>query len=103
MVSPAALAGIWTPGFWEILIVFLAVLIIFGPKSIPQLGRSLGRGMREFKNATSKFSEAMDDIDEEDGKPAKPTAKAPSQLDGDSAPRESVATGPQGARVKDNG
>jgi sec-independent protein translocase protein TatA len=35
----------------EIIVVLVIVLIIFGPKRLPDLGRSLGRGMREFKDS----------------------------------------------------
>jgi sec-independent protein translocase protein TatA len=35
----------------ELIIVLVIVLIIFGPKKLPQLGRSLGGGLREFKNS----------------------------------------------------
>jgi sec-independent protein translocase protein TatA len=35
----------------EILLVLLIALIVFGPKRIPELGQSLGRGIREFKSA----------------------------------------------------
>jgi sec-independent protein translocase protein TatA len=38
-------------GLPEILILLLIVLLIFGPKKLPELGRSLGRGMREFKDS----------------------------------------------------
>jgi len=38
-------------GIWEILLLVLVVLLIFGPKRIPEMGRSLGRGMREFKDS----------------------------------------------------
>jgi sec-independent protein translocase protein TatA len=37
----------------EIVIVLVIVLIIFGPKRLPDLGRSLGKGMREFKDSVS--------------------------------------------------
>jgi sec-independent protein translocase protein TatA len=37
----------------EITIVLIIVLVIFGPKRLPDLGRSLGRGMREFKDSIS--------------------------------------------------
>ena len=43
----------WTPGPLEIVIILVIVLIIFGPKRLPDLGRSLGRGMREFKDSIS--------------------------------------------------
>jgi sec-independent protein translocase protein TatA len=40
-------------GVWEILVVFLVALLIFGPSRLPEMGRSLGRGLREFKSAIS--------------------------------------------------
>ena len=36
---------------WEILVVLAIALVIFGPKRLPEMGRSLGRGMREFKDS----------------------------------------------------
>jgi sec-independent protein translocase protein TatA len=38
---------------WELLILALVVLLIFGPKRLPEMGRSLGKGMREFKSAVT--------------------------------------------------
>ena len=50
-------AGIGLP---EIAIVLVIVLVIFGPKRLPDLGRSLGRGMREFKDSvTGKDKEEL--------------------------------------------
>jgi sec-independent protein translocase protein TatA len=43
----------WTPGPLEIVIILVIVLVIFGPKRLPDLGRSLGRGMREFKDSVT--------------------------------------------------
>ena len=40
-------------GLPEIAIVLVIVLVIFGPKRLPQLGRSLGSGMREFKDSVT--------------------------------------------------
>lgn len=40
-------------GIWEMLVLGLVVLLVFGPKRLPEMGRSLGRGMREFKNSVS--------------------------------------------------
>ena len=40
-------------GVWEILILLLVVLLVFGPKRLPEMGRSLGKGMREFKDSIS--------------------------------------------------
>ena len=49
-------------GIWEILILLLVVLLVFGPKRLPEMGRSLGRGMREFKDSIS--GKDFDDDDE---------------------------------------
>ena len=40
-------------GPWELVILLIVVLLVFGPKRLPEMGRSLGRGMREFKNSIS--------------------------------------------------
>jgi sec-independent protein translocase protein TatA len=40
-------------GFPEILLLGLVVLLIFGPKRLPEMGRSMGKGLREFKNSVS--------------------------------------------------
>lgn len=38
-------------GVGELLIIFLVILLIFGPKKLPQLARGLGKGINEFKDA----------------------------------------------------
>ena len=48
-------------GIWEILILLLVVLLVFGPKRLPEMGRSLGKGMREFKDSISGKDEDDDD------------------------------------------
>ena len=48
----------------ELVIVLAIVLLIFGPKKLPQLGRSLGGGLREFKGAVT--GRGKDDDDEPD-------------------------------------
>jgi sec-independent protein translocase protein TatA len=37
----------------ELLILLLVVLLVFGPKKLPEMGRSLGKGMREFKSSVT--------------------------------------------------
>ena len=40
-------------GIWELVIIFAVLLLLFGAKRLPEMGRSLGRGMREFKEAVT--------------------------------------------------
>ena len=40
-------------GFPELLLLGLVVLLVFGPKRLPEMGRSMGRGLREFKESIS--------------------------------------------------
>jgi sec-independent protein translocase protein TatA len=40
-------------GIWEMLILLLVILLVFGPKRLPEMGRSLGKGLREFKESVS--------------------------------------------------
>jgi sec-independent protein translocase protein TatA len=40
-------------GWTELVIVLVLALLIFGPKRLPEMGRSLGRGLREFKDSVS--------------------------------------------------
>jgi sec-independent protein translocase protein TatA len=46
----------------EILLLLLVMLLVFGPKRLPEMGRSLGRGIREFKESVT--GEDKDDDDE---------------------------------------
>ena len=50
----------------ELLIVLVIVLVIFGPKRLPGLGRSLGSGMREFRDSITGKGSNRDDDDEDD-------------------------------------
>lgn len=57
------------PGFIglpELLILGVVVLLIFGPKRLPEMGRSMGRGLREFKESVSGDSKTETETDEAD-------------------------------------
>ena len=46
-------------GFPEVLLIFVIALIVFGPKKLPELGKSIGRAMAEFKKASEDFQESV--------------------------------------------
>ncbi len=48
-------------GFTEILVIVLAILILFGPKRIPELSRAIGRGIREFRKAMHELQGQLDE------------------------------------------
>jgi len=78
----------------ELAIVLVIVLLIFGPKRLPGLGRQLGSGMREFKDSLT--GKGRDDDDEEEGAAELPAApKADPQRDAGAvrAPETEVVSG----------
>lgn len=44
-------------GFSEMLVIGIVALVVFGPKKLPEIGRALGRGLREFRKAASDVME----------------------------------------------
>jgi len=48
-------------GIWELLILLLVLLLVFGPKRLPEMGRQLGKGMREFKDSVTGSGKDDDD------------------------------------------
>jgi sec-independent protein translocase protein TatA len=64
----------------ELIIVLVIALIVLGPKRLPEVGRSVGKGMREFKDAVSGMNPLDDDDDDElevDRKPVRERAGTP--------------------------
>ena len=57
-VELAFLGGL---GGWEILLILMVLLIFFGAKKIPELAKGLGKGIKEFKNATNEIKEEIED------------------------------------------
>jgi len=57
-------------GLWEILLILAVALIIFGPAKLPELGRSIGNGLKEFRKASRDFQDSisLDDKSETDNK-----------------------------------
>lgn len=80
-------------GVPELVIILTIALIVFGPRKLPELGRSLGRSLNEFKRASNELRHTLDEeIRIEDQKSSDrqkaPQSDAPRQPD-DSVPRGS--------------
>ncbi|MEQ8580320.1 MAG: twin-arginine translocase TatA/TatE family subunit [Marinoscillum sp.] len=49
------------PGGWELIVIILFVIIFFGAKKIPEIARGMGKGIREFKDATKEIKNEIDE------------------------------------------
>jgi sec-independent protein translocase protein TatA len=77
-------------GPWELILIFLVVLLVFGAKRIPEIARGLGRGIREFKSATSDITNELTYTDQPRlNQPQRPVVGQPE-------PREGVYQAPAG-------
>ena len=59
---------LWMPGWGEMLIIMLFILIFFGAKKIPEIARGMGKGIREFKDATKEIKNEIDEGAKDDNK-----------------------------------
>jgi sec-independent protein translocase protein TatA len=64
---------------WEIIILVVVLLLVFGSRRLPEIGRSVGKGMREFKNSVSGKDEKPELEDEQT--PPELTARAVEEED----------------------
>jgi sec-independent protein translocase protein TatA len=72
--------------WWELAILLLLLLLIFGPKRLPEMGRSLGKGIREFKESIT--SSGKDDDRDEPLTPLPPAEEEPAPTVGSSSRRK---------------
>jgi len=78
-------------GLPELIVIFVIALIIFGPRKLPELGRSLGRGIAEFKKATNELQNTLEREIDADAERTKPSATPPTTHDGVTPPTETVS------------
>ncbi len=64
-----AMSALSMPGGWEWIGLLLIVLIIFGPKRLPQLSRSIGKSIRDFKKGLNDVRDEIEnaDVDDDNG------------------------------------
>jgi sec-independent protein translocase protein TatA len=65
-------------GIQEMLVIFVIALIVFGPKKLPEIGKSLGKGLAEFKKASHDLAKTWEEeVDAEKTKDATAVEKTP--------------------------
>ena len=77
--------------WWELILILLVLLLVFGAKRLPEMGRSLGKGMREFKESVT----GMDDDRPEPRASELPAASEPYQSYPPETATEPVAREPR--------
>jgi sec-independent protein translocase protein TatA len=85
-------------GMPELVVIFVVALIVFGPRKLPELGRSLGKSLSEFKRASNELRNTLDEeIRIDDRKPVAASASTdPAALPSPAAP-ETIARGQNGS------
>lgn len=51
----------WNIGFPELVVIFIIALLVFGPRKLPELGKTLGKGLAEFKRASNELKRTWED------------------------------------------
>jgi TatA/E family protein of Tat protein translocase len=91
-------------GMTELIVIFTIALLVFGPRKLPELGRSLGKSLQEFKRASNELKHTLDEeisLEEKEEKqspvPPPPALESPADPDtiGSPAAPETVARGQQ--------
>jgi TatA/E family protein of Tat protein translocase len=81
-------------GLPEIAFILVLALLIFGPKKLPEIGRTLGKGMAEFRKATNELKRSVNTELALDEVPGPPTLR-PRRLEMDSPDSHSLQSSPQ--------
>jgi len=53
----------WMPGTFEMVLIFLAVILLFGAKKLPELARAIGRSLAEFKHAQKEGEKTLKEFE----------------------------------------
>ncbi len=81
-------------GMPELLVILVVALLVLGPKKLPEIARSLGRGMAEFRRASSEFQRTLTSSLEEPPAPQQPPkAEAVAAMPSDSTEKDKRGDG----------
>ena len=87
--------GFGNIGMGELIIIFTIALLIFGPRKLPELGRSLGKSLAEFKKASNELRNTLEEeirVEEQ-----KETTKTPPVINAAPVPQTDEATAARAA------
>jgi TatA/E family protein of Tat protein translocase len=84
-------------GFPELAIILVVALIVFGPRKLPELGRSLGKSLSEFKRASNELKNTLDEEIRLEERRATPPTPAPPAVTSPERPAETIARGDPGS------
>ena len=87
-------------GMPELIVILVVALLVFGPAKLPELARSLGRGLNEFRRASTDIRQSLMETENETREaikppppaPAKSTVEAPPEVPKAEAPKIEAAT-----------
>jgi sec-independent protein translocase protein TatA len=86
-------------GMPELVLIFVVALLVFGPKKLPELGKSLGRGLAEFKKASDDLKRTIEDEIEQGKQEAAEVKKHVADVRGSLAPAPPLADPPAPSAV----
>jgi len=90
-------------GIWEMVLIFLVVLLLFGAKRLPEIGASLGKGIREFKGSVREIEDEIKSAERQALAPGeRPRSESSSARDGENAaPPNPGISGPEGGESRE--
>jgi len=75
-------------GMPELIVIFVIALLVFGPRKLPELGRSLGKSIGEFKRASNELRNTLEEeVRVEEQRASTPRATSPAPVDTPAGPR----------------
>jgi Tat protein translocase TatB subunit len=82
-----------TLGGQEILFILVIALIVFGPRKLPEIGKSIGRMMAEFRKASNDFRRTLEDeVEADKARPVEPVTPAPAENPADPPPSTAASS-----------